>query len=620
VCAVSINCAKLEKVCNYYTGHHREPFTGVILQEPPPAEEPPEGWHRSFSRSTLILGSREDLLSDAWVPVFWRTDGCESTAQILEWTRTKLAMVPAEAQIGRRPAIPVPRNTDWHYETLEASGFQTQKTKKGCVCSGNCNGDWECNVFNECGGSPTDECNPEPSRSKLVAMPSLRASEADAELGMALWLHMLWDQTEFHTAGRTGTALSQRGRARKQLLLDFLLVGCQYWPRDSEDVAKEDGEQGAAHCRESFCSLRKYLRRNWKRLTVRMPGRSRAVHIDGVRLEKGWQMCGQPWKAWSTRQWHECKGSFVSTRQLPCGIWTALHMILAHSGEAEAQAIFNSIAAQIEAKANSTIFNPKRVPEMPTSPRHLVARVRRFLKEFFACTVCVQNLLAAPYDEDSIKWHHDAMLWFWTLHNHVNRAAFLSAPSEKAFAEDPAMLSQHSWPSAALCPACHKKRQDKTQESNKSEEEEKQRMAFDSYVCRTGKCIGEGVEWDLDAVYQFLCAFYGYNPLQSPARLKGTGMQFAKVGLRQEVDSWPKAQGRGHGFGRAWRHWLPPIWLLALPLLAAYCFQRSIVCHWPRSSTPAAAGSPHVAPLYAEEDLEETQRLIAGPELLMDVE
>lgn len=167
------------------------------------------------------------------------------------------------------------------------------------------------------------------------------------------------------------------------------------------------------------------------------------------------------------------------------------------------------------------------------------------------------------------------------------------------------MLSQHSWPPPALCPACHKEDWQKIEVKD-----ETKLVKFDSYLCGD-RCVERGVDWHMGEVYKFLCFFYGRAPTSDEPQLETTDVEISKVGLEEEIDSWLQASAKGRDYDWSWNLWLPPVCLLLLSLLAACCLQRGGgACPQWRSS--CAAGSHEVAPMDVEVAAEETQRLITG--------
>jgi len=691
LCAVSIDCSHFGAMCEHYGRGHLEPFGSVLLDEPNVQPEPPEGWLYAWPTSSLLLARRDHLMGDLWVPMYWRLDNYDSAAQILGWLRTKLGGLPAAARITEQASLlsakPLSRHGDWEIKAMESIGPIGHLTEHHCLCQNSwttCTGgflgmfkscrkaencdkkeQW-CPTLALCRGITWDSCKPELTFRTAVAFPRTSSSSIDSELAASLWLHMIWETAEFPVSGVSGTKLSARGAARRRALLDFLRVLCASFPPDSQESTEETENvmlganaiiqneakmsaslngadvrarrlhlQPTSRCRSSFCKLYSLLRHKWKLFTSLVPGR-RTARVSAARLERHWHFCGHSWAVWSTKKWHECRGSFSGTRQLPCGIWTMLHAVLAHADDAAGKAVFEEEAAQVSAKAR---HQPR--PSQLISPRRLVRSIRQFITEFMDCRACVINFLAAPYDEDRIQSHRDAVIWLWRAHNYVSGIVKDTPTAERAFAEDPAFPTKHYWPPKHICHECWKFAttvQEQAVEEAAAHLVKKRATqywnpAFDEASCEdvsgihSRECPREAGEWNFDAIFTFLSKFYGSGlALDSPG---WSGPRPSNVSSNVEmvdVDGPPLAGGHS----TAWPLWsLGPwsvvawaVYLLAGSLAVRHFFKQRPthacqtvstdvpVLHRARDALARIAEGPAAA--STDEEAGETVRLMAG--------
>lgn len=431
-----------------------------------------------------------------------------------------------------------------------------------------------CKTVEVCRGSDRDACDSALTPENVEAFPVFHEHGADPEIAAALWLHLVISQTEFELQSSTTEnldtdPLTSESSHRRQGMFDFLNVLCEHFPDDSHEVKKKLDEQAAAkaaaaeanatgrrlwwifgggdgkaekfdRCRESLCDLQDRLEFAWQNWTAPIPGKH-SLRIDWQRLEDDWQLCGMPWADWAVIDWHQCRGTFAGTRQLPCGLWILLHTVLgraAHFAEkiialkreaAEAKDAADAAIAAVKAleaqgnysdydigvaekkaeklqhEADAAMNATKHNKEM--TPGEQVTAIRTFLGEFMDCAICRKHILLAPYDPASIEDHHHAILWLWNTHNDVSKKVYLQPQLENAFALDPGFPRAMFWPSKELCPLCIKKAP-----SNRQVHTEEV-LSYEIERCKPGECLNQDreMEWDYDAVYAFLLAFYGRN-------------------------------------------------------------------------------------------------------------
>jgi len=162
---------------------------------------------------------------------------------------------------------------------------------------------------------------------------------------------------------------------------------------------------------------------------------------------------------------------------------------------------------------------------MSMSPRFVVVTMRSFLLNFMQCPICVKHFAElVPFDGTTIHTHRDAVLWFWRAHNLMSSIVFEKTGLERAFAEDPAFPYTHSWPTPELCPECVRV----PLEISASNASTPAQSPLDVQAALAGALLTESglvdqaahdagvvvaVQWDIDAVYRFLVAFYGRGPL-----------------------------------------------------------------------------------------------------------
>jgi hypothetical protein len=212
-------------------------------------------------------------------------------------------------------------------------------------------------------------------------------------------------------------------------------------------------------------------------------------------------------------------------------------------------------AAQIGARSSH-----QRQPHHTAAPNELIRYIRRFIEQFMDCRACVDTFLAAPYDEDAIETHRDAILWMWRAHNYVNGVVRQQPFEEKAFAEDPAFLPKHYWPPRHLCHQCY--RFESTVEEQavseaalhlvKSREPRIWVPIFDEASCDDDPrlCPKEAGEWNFDAVFEFLVKYYGSGKsLDSPqwgatlyANVSTAEVSEVQIvpGMADQMRAWPQ--------------------------------------------------------------------------------
>eukprot|EP00747_Dinoflagellata_sp_TGD_P007150 gnl/TRDRNA2_/TRDRNA2_116754_c0_seq1.p1 gnl/TRDRNA2_/TRDRNA2_116754_c0~~gnl/TRDRNA2_/TRDRNA2_116754_c0_seq1.p1 ORF type:complete len:366 (+),score=46.95 gnl/TRDRNA2_/TRDRNA2_116754_c0_seq1:39-1100(+) len=309
-----------------------------------------------------------------------------------------------------------------------------------------------------------------------------------------------------------------------------------------------DGENAppGMRCRGSFCDLHRRFRDQWKYFTEKAHGRN-AMRVKWDLLERSWRMCDRPWIFWASEKWAQCKGTFVGTRQLPCGIWSTLHTLFAHAKEDETRR--------------------DEVGKTPLEPIFLVRSVRSFLLEFMPCTICKRHLLRAPFKPEGIETHRDAVIWLWNTHNYISSFVYETPESEKAFATDPAYPPQPNWPTMELCPLCIKPKHEEAARTEWIQPTKQIAPSFDAALCDDpSKCPEDPVEWDLDAVYEFLSEYYRrIIPVDEMEGLEG----------KYEVFDKPmKLFRRVHNPETSWRVAVWAFMLASLPLALSCSLSR----------------------------------------------
>jgi len=547
LCILSVNCARFGSLCRRYRGPHREPFSSVVHEEPNHFEHPPRGWMRSWPTSTVILGQRSDMLKITVGPqAYWRLDIYESAEDILSWVQSKLRLCfkapqHSEVQLHQISQLHVLPRGVFRERILTHSNLLGHMTDNGCLCqqfwmycTGGFLGQWQscakmencpkhkgmCRTVAPCGDTRFDTCNSRPGQDSVIGFPALHAHKVDAELAAAAWLSLIWDSAVFFPSGRTGQGLSTRGLKRRKVLLNFLRLLCKFFPHDrdkkgqliirealgavlgSAHAAAErgrrlwwwqpDGPPKNLECRKSLCKLRTLLQRKW-RYFARRTQDGQAFKINAVRLHRAWQICRRPWYTWASEEWQQCRGSFIGTRQLPCGIWVLLHTVLGQ-------------AATTAANDQNRVVDVDSIADhkpLLSKPNYIATAIRTFLLEFLDCPVCVRHLLRAPFDEGGMATFKDAVLWLWETHNYISQAIASKPHDERAFATDPAFPAPKAWPPRTLCPTCS---QVTTQGVNLSGRADVQN--FDVANCKQETCLEIDSFWDREAVYRFLVGFY----------------------------------------------------------------------------------------------------------------
>eukprot|EP00933_Yihiella_yeosuensis_P048785 TRINITY_DN4514_c0_g4_i1.p1 TRINITY_DN4514_c0_g4~~TRINITY_DN4514_c0_g4_i1.p1 ORF type:complete len:613 (-),score=120.56 TRINITY_DN4514_c0_g4_i1:334-2055(-) len=242
-------------------------------------------------------------------------------------------------------------------------------------------------------------------------------------------------------------------------------------------------EEEKAECRNSFCALRSLLAEHWDELTETVKGKN-AVKLKVSELKRRWRFCHRPWESWQVGQWHLCRGTFMATRQLPCGIWHLLHSLVAH------------YAVSTE-KQNQA--------EVQLSASSLTTAVRNFLVEFMDCKICVRHLLRAPFDAAGLRKGRDAVMWLWKTHNFISRMILEEPSIEHAFLPDPVIVPTHSWPPMSICPSCSSE----SFTSTTSHVFAPKAFDYEPRVETIFHGASVAMSWNMSAVYQFLINFYG---------------------------------------------------------------------------------------------------------------
>eukprot|EP00931_Biecheleriopsis_adriatica_P058836 TRINITY_DN35104_c1_g2_i1.p1 TRINITY_DN35104_c1_g2~~TRINITY_DN35104_c1_g2_i1.p1 ORF type:complete len:745 (-),score=109.98 TRINITY_DN35104_c1_g2_i1:297-2531(-) len=420
---------------------------------------------------------------------------------------------------------------DFRQRVLHLLPERRDKSQGGCLCKASwqsCNGGFfgkfqscqkrhgcsaeleQCETVNKCSGG-LDGCKP---GSPDVALPALSGEGPDADLAAALWLHFIFADAEFPVVAGQGKAknnwtMTAESLEKRNTFFDFLDLLCLWYPQDREspgaktlDVASaaiwEEVAEANAHefediirnasgrrlwpwesqasvqiqteCREALCTLRKLLDQHWDEWFITgLPGYYGGTvgRLNVTAIEHAWIFCNRPWHAWPGEQWHQCRGTFAGTRQLPCGIWVLLHKVMARADD------------RIKAGRATNIFY-------------------QFVKEFFDCPVCQRHWEKAPFNS-SVKTPKDAILWLWETHNFISQLMSEQPEIERAFGADPGVRPQSFWPTKALCPSC----------ANWEPTKQKSLHMRSFDADEAADVVSTSMDWNLTEVYKFLVHFYG---------------------------------------------------------------------------------------------------------------
>ncbi|BAS95229.1 thiol oxidase isoform 1 precursor [Oryza sativa Japonica Group] len=151
--------------------------------------------------------------------------------------------------------------------------------------------------------------------------------------------------------------------------------------------------------------------------------------------------------------WLFCRGSKSETRGFSCGLWVLMHSLTVRIGDGESQSTFTSICD--------------------------------FIHNFFICEECRKHFyemcssVSAPF-----RTARELSLWLWSTHNKVNMRLM---KEEKDMGTGDPLFPKVTWPPNQLCPSCY----------------------------RSSKVTDGAVDWNEDAVYQFLVNYYGKKLVSS---------------------------------------------------------------------------------------------------------
>ena len=127
-----------------------------------------------------------------------------------------------------------------------------------------------------------------------------------------------------------------------------------------------------------------------------------------------------------------CAGSTARYRGFPCSLWTMFHTL--------------TVAEYL--KRNKSTIDAQSDDEL--SDHAVLPAMKDFIINFFGCTECAQHFaVESDKMEEKLVNPNSSVLWLWQTHNRVNKrlAGDLS--------EDP-MHPKIQFPSAKMCPLCHK--------------------------------------------------------------------------------------------------------------------------------------------------------------------
>ncbi|KAJ8939110.1 hypothetical protein NQ318_005930 [Aromia moschata] len=127
----------------------------------------------------------------------------------------------------------------------------------------------------------------------------------------------------------------------------------------------------------------------------------------------------------SPQQWLGCRGSKVTLRGYPCGLWKMFHYLAVNAAE-------YSIG-----------------PKGP-NPKIVLEAMHGYIKNFFGCTDCSNHFqeMAKRREMDKVSTWNDSVLWLWAAHNEVNNR--LSGDET----EDPE-YPKVQFPVKERCPQCY---------------------------------------------------------------------------------------------------------------------------------------------------------------------
>ncbi|KAJ1352568.1 hypothetical protein KIN20_008953 [Parelaphostrongylus tenuis] len=132
-------------------------------------------------------------------------------------------------------------------------------------------------------------------------------------------------------------------------------------------------------------------------------------------------------------RWLACGGSKPNLRGYTCGLWTLAHVISVEAYKIEAN--------NIQVRCSDPSFNP--VNEV-MEPFH------QFISKFLSCAVCAKNFdkEAETHKLTQVSTREEMVMWFWRVHNFVNKR--LSG----AHSDDPA-FPKRQFPPSVLCAQCY---------------------------------------------------------------------------------------------------------------------------------------------------------------------
>ena len=221
-----------------------------------------------------------------------------------------------------------------------------------------------------------------------------------------------------------------------------------------------------------------------------------------------------------------CRGSQPHFRGYPCGLWMLLHTV--------------------------TVLTLPTRPRFAILPQHRVQTkealgvLTSFIEGFFSCEDCREHFtrMAQGVSDGALRYHGDAVLWLWEVHNAVNRRL------SNAISSDP-LHPKALFPRHTVCPYCYRQTAAAAAAaaaaavaatgSSPLVEPSWNNTRFENGKKLVPADLGDGhyYVWNKTAVFLYLCNFYQLNTSAPMTELLEAGWP---QGARSTVDLRPPAK------------------------------------------------------------------------------